>query len=116
MKYGTNMKYEANIFRIENLSQLTADYFLYEIIGLSESTDDDDDDFDINIEYIIKSLSYKLKHPVTVLTGEGKPHLVIRADQDIVTKLPAEYKVKRGEVVYFKKIDKPFKLDFAYLT
>ncbi len=114
MKQQMNTWYETNIFKIENCSQLSADYFLYEIIGLKESkaNDDADDDFDINIQYIIKSLAYKLRHPVTVVTHEKKPFLVIRADEDITNKVPVEYLVKHGDVVYFKKTGNPIKLDF----
>lgn len=114
MKQAVNTWYETNIFKIENCSQLSADYFLYEIIGLKESkaNDDADDDFDINIQYIIKSLAYKLRHPVTVVTQENKPYLVIRADEDIINRVPVEYSVKHGDVVYFKKVDNSIKLDF----
>src|SRR5687768_15710962 len=118
-KMQSNQKrYETNIFSIDNLHQLSADYHLFEIVGLKESTDEnnDDDDFDINIQYIKKSLSYKLKHPVTVITKDGKPVLVVRAEEGILAKLPAEYPVKHGDVVYFKKIDQPFQLDFVNYT
>lgn len=115
MNQSLNTRYETNIFKIENCSQLSADYFLYEIIGLKESkaNDDADDDFDINIQYIIKSLAYTLRHPVTVVTQENKPYLVIRADEEIVNRVPVEYSVKHGDVVYFKKNDNPIKLDFT---
>ncbi|MDN3657849.1 hypothetical protein QWZ08_19510 [Ferruginibacter paludis] len=115
MKQSLNTQYETNIFKIENCSQLSADYFLYEIIGLKESkaNDDADDDFDVNIQYIIKSLAYTLRHPVTVVTQENKPYLVIRADEEIINRVPVEYSVKHGDVVYFKKIDNPIKLDFT---
>ena len=54
MKQPVSTQYETNIFKIENCNLLSADYFLYEIIGLKESKADDDanDDFDINIQYI----------------------------------------------------------------
>ena len=115
MKQPVSTQYETNIFKIENCNLLSADYFLYEIIGLKESKADDDanDDFDINIQYIIKSLAYKLRHPVTVVTKDKKPHLVIRADDDITNKVPDEYTVKHGDVVYFKKSGNPIRLDFV---
>lgn len=103
------MRYETNIFKIENLNELTANYVLFEIIGLY----DNDEDYDNNIQYIIKSLSYALKHPVTALTKGVKPFLVIRDEHDIVSEMPTEYVVKRDEIVYFKKIAEPFKLDFV---
>ena len=115
MKQPVSTQYETNIFKIENCNLLSADYFLYEIIGLKESNADDDanDDFDINIQYIIKSLAYKLRHPVTVVTKDKKPHLVIRADDDITNKVPDEYTVKHGDVVYFRKSGNPIRLDFV---
>ena len=60
MKQPVNTQYETNIFKIENCSQLSADYFLYEIIGLKESKADDDanDDFDINIQYCIVHMNH----------------------------------------------------------
>ncbi len=64
MKQPIITKYETNIFSIENCNQLSADYFLFEIIGLKEQKKDEDidDDRDINIQYIIKSLSYELSN------------------------------------------------------
>lgn len=115
MKQETNLNYETNIFEIQNCNQLSAEYVLFEIIGLKESksTEDHADDFDINIQYIIKSLSYKLHHPVTIITKNNKPFLVIRDDNSIMSKMPQEYVIKHGDVVYFKQTGKPLKLDFV---
>jgi hypothetical protein len=106
------MNYETNIFRIENLEKLTADYVLFEIIGLNGV----DDDFDNNIQYIVKKLSYSLKHPVTTINKSGKPFLVVRNEREIIAKVPSEYLVKRDEIVYFQKVDEIFKLDFVNYT
>lgn len=106
------MKYETNIFKIENLEKLTANYVLFEIIGLSDS----EDDLDINVQYIVKRLSYALKHPVTSVTKDGKLFLVVRDENSIISQVPTEYLVKQEEVVYFKKVDEHFKLDFLNYT
>lgn len=116
MKYTEQKRYETNIFSIENLKELSANYFLFEIVGLTASSDEENDDFDINVQYIKKSLSYKLKHPVTIITRDKKPVLVIRAETEIVNQLPQEFKVKHGDVVHFRKIEQPFSLDFVNYT
>ena len=103
------MKYESNIFKIENLNELTANYVLFEIIGLNDT----DDDFDNNIQYLIKSLSYCLKHPVTVVHKLEKPFLVVKDQKDILDKMPVEHFVMRNETVYFKKVAEPLRLDFV---
>ena len=59
---------ESNLFRIENLDDLSSSYVLFEIFGLKEM----DEDYDTNVQYIIKSLSYSLKHPITVIFKEKK--------------------------------------------
>ena len=84
MTYIEQKRYETNIFSIDNLKELSSDYFLFEIVGLTASSEEGNDDFDINVQYIKKSLSYKLKHPVTIITRDKKPVLVIRAEEEIV--------------------------------
>lgn len=106
------MKLESILFRIENLKDLSSSYVLFEIFGLAEI----DDDYDTNVQHIIKSLSYSLKHPVTVIFKEKKPFLVVRNDQKILDKLPLEYPVKRGAVVDFKRSGQPLDLDFENYT
>lgn len=103
------MNYETVIFPINNLDQLSADYILYDIVGLNEC----DEDYDSNIQYIIKNLSYKLKHPVTSITREEKPLLVVRNDEYITSKVPEDIIVKRGIRVCFRQIADSLKLDFA---
>lgn len=101
--------YETNIFRIENLHELSGNYVLFAIIGLQES----DDDYDNNVQYLIKRLSFALKHPVTVIHKNNKPFLVVRDEAAVVQQVPAEYYVKRDEVVYLNKIDESFPIDFV---
>ncbi|WP_133248533.1 argonaute/piwi family protein [Pedobacter yonginense] len=103
------MNYETVIFPLNNLDQLSADYVLYEIVGLTDS----DEDFDSNIQYIVKNLSYKLKHPVTSIERDGKPLLVVRNDSEIIENLPADIMVKRGIMACFRRIGDPIILDFV---
>lgn len=105
------MKYETNIFKIENLEQLSAGYLLYEIVGLL-----DDDDKDINLQFLIERLSYELRHPVTVIKMDQKPMLVVRNEAGIAGKVPESYKVKKNALVYFRKQEKPLELDFVNYT
>ena len=106
------MNYESNIFEIENLEELSSVYTLFEIVGLNR----EEEDYDINIQFIIKSLSYKLKHPITVIHKKMVPFLVIRQDETILSNLPTEYPVKRGNIVYFKKIEESIDLNFSNYT
>lgn len=106
------MKSEINLFQIENLKDLSSSYVLFEIVGLKEM----DEDYDTNVQYIIKSLSYLLKQPVTVVFREKKPFLVIRNEQQVLTKLPLEYTIRRGGVVYFRRSGLPLNLDFEKYT
>lgn len=103
---------ESNLFRIENLDDLSSSYVLFEIFGLKEM----DEDYDTNVQYIIKSLSYSLKHPITVIFKEKKPFLVVRNEDDVLSRLPTEYSVKRGAVVDFKRCGQALDLDFENYT
>ena len=104
--------YETDIFKIENLHELSANYVLFEIIGLNSN----DDEYDINIQHIVKSLSYTLKHPVTSINKDDKHYLVVRDESAVIAQVPSEYTVKRNEHVYFKKIDQSISLDFVNYT
>ncbi|MBS1532569.1 MAG: hypothetical protein JSU01_19855 [Bacteroidetes bacterium] len=102
-------EYETDVFPIKNLHQLSANYVLFEIIGLR----DVDDDYDNNIQFIIETLSYKLKHPVTVIHRQNKPFLVVRDEKQVIASIPSEFLVKRSEIVYFKQVNESFPIDFA---
>jgi hypothetical protein len=108
------MTYESNIFAIQNLGELSATYRQFEIVGLTRKNDDDD--YDINITFLTRSLSYRLKHPVTVIHRSGVPYLIVREEESIVSRLPAEYPVKKGNVVYFKDSKEVLDLDFSQYT
>lgn len=103
------MTSESNIFPIENLSALSADYRLLEIIGLNSSGDD----YDINIQYITKRLSYFLKHPVIVVHRGDLPFLVVKDDAEILQAIPNEgLEAKYGDYVYFKDTNQVKYVDF----
>ena len=102
-------EYETDIFPIENLQELSANYVLFELIGLHDS----DDDYDTNIQHIIKKLSYALKHPVTVIHRNGKPFLVVRDEAAVIASVPTEYLIKRDDMVYLRRIDESFPIDFV---
>ncbi|WP_412467099.1 hypothetical protein [Pedobacter sp. KLB.chiD] len=107
--YHTNITlYETDIFRIENLHMLSGDFVMFEIVGLQDS-----EDYDNNIQYIVKKLSYALKHPVTVIHQHGKPFLVIRNDAKIIDSVPSEFRVKRDDMIYLNRVDKTFPIDFV---
>ncbi len=100
---------ESNIFPIENLSALSADYRLLEIIGLNSTGDD----YDINIQYITKKLSYSLRHPVIVIHREGIPFLIVKDEAEILEAIPNDgLEAKYGDFVYFKDTDQVRFLDF----
>lgn len=101
------MKTETNIFRIANLSELSYNYRLFEIVGLNESTEE----YEENIQRLIRKLSFKLHHPITSIMHEGKPHLVIKDDQVIARKIPKEMDLVRKSVV-LTPLDKTLYLDF----
>ncbi|SFE53050.1 argonaute/piwi family protein [Spirosoma endophyticum] len=102
-------EYETDVFSIENLHELSANYVLFEISGLHDS----DEDYDNNIQYIIKKLSYALKHPATVIIRDNQPFLVVRDEAEIIDKVPAEFLIKRDNIVYLKRIDESFPIDFV---
>ncbi|MDO1449553.1 hypothetical protein Q0590_24970 [Rhodocytophaga aerolata] len=108
-------QYETNIFSILNVGKLSAHYRLFKIIGLSESSEE----YDVNVQYIIKHLSYKLSHPVTVISDEkvaNQPtlYLVVKNEPNILKQIPTEFEVKKREIVFFKSTDQVFRLDFLH--
>ncbi|AEI52168.1 hypothetical protein [Runella slithyformis] len=107
-------RYETNIFQIENCKDLTAEYRLFEIWGLTKTNDE----YDSHIQYIIKKLSFGLSHPVTVISkeveGNDRDFLVIRNDEEIAEKISnlGEFNLKRGDCVYFKPTNDIISLSF----
>ncbi|MBN1416498.1 MAG: hypothetical protein JW973_15445 [Bacteroidales bacterium] len=104
------MKIISNIYPIVNLNQLTSEYRLVEIKGLTRNKE-----FQANIQIIINKLSRKLKHPVTVINSEitdSLPKLVVKNNKSILGEIPKEMVVVRG-TVYFTITNEIFSLDFT---
>lgn len=100
---------EVNIFPIENLGELSAEYRMLKIVGLQT----EGDDYDSNIQYIIRKLSYTLRHPVTVVHRDKAPFLVIKDDPVIISALPGDgLEVKQHTFVVFEDSGNPVYLDF----
>ena len=102
------MNYEANVFPILNLNQLSSSYRLFEITGINQHLDE----YDANIQHIINKLSFSLQHPVTVINHNKKPHLVIKDDATVASRVPTEFQLTRNPTVYFTPIDKGLRLDY----
>lgn len=102
-------EYETDVFRIMNLRELSANYVLFEIVGLRNL----DEDYDNNIQFIIETLSYKLRHPVTVIHRDNKPFLVVKDEQTVIASIPSEFLVKRSEIIYLNRINETFPIDFV---
>ena len=101
------MSIETNIFPFLNLSELKTQYRLYEIRGLKRHSE-----YYQNRQKLIQKLSYKLKHPVTIIENENKPYLVVAAN---APKVPESYPIIRG-VVYFSPTNNTFNLDYSLRT
>jgi hypothetical protein len=67
------MNIETNIFKIENLADITTKYKTYKIIGLHP----EQPEYFHNRQLLIKRLSYLLRYPVTVIDKNNQPYLVI---------------------------------------
>ncbi len=74
-----NNKNITNIFKITNLHQLSDEYRLYEIVGL----DLDSKEYQRNKQYLIRSLSRDLKHPIEIIKREKTSYLVTKNEQSI---------------------------------
>jgi hypothetical protein len=105
--------YETNIFPIENCEELSADYRLFEIVNLLNTSDE----YEQNIQYIIKKLSYSLSHPVTIIPkiagGKEKDFLVIKDDIETAKKIPKVFHIKKGEEIYFVTTNETLSLSFT---
>jgi hypothetical protein len=101
------MKYITNIFPIENLSELSAQYRVFDIKGLKQGKD-----YQENKQFLIRKFSNTLRHPVTIVEIEGSPKLIVKNDWSILGKIKAENEIGR---LYFHLYlsDKIFDIDFA---
>ncbi|MFQ4136305.1 Piwi domain-containing protein [Nodosilinea sp. PGN35] len=98
------MTIETNIFPFLNLSELSTQYRLYTIRGLKHHSE-----YYQNRQNLIQRLSYKLKHPVTIVEIENKPFLVVSAN---APKVPDRYPIIRG-IAYFSSTNEIFELDYS---
>ena len=72
------MTLESNVFRIANAILLSSKYRLYRIKGLDNAPDEHYQ----NRQAIIRKLSFSLKAPVTVISRNGDPLLVITSKRE----------------------------------
>lgn len=104
-------KNRTNIFLITNLSELSGEYTLFEILGLNS----DANDYQNNKQYIIRNLSRELREPIEIIKKEGKSYLVTRNEKSIIELLPTEFPVLQNKVIYFKGTGDIFPLNFNSL-
>ncbi len=97
------------IFLIGNTLELSAEYRLFKIGGLLP----DSPSFQQDRQTLIKRLSQKLRHPVTVIVREDAALLVTRNEADIIGKVPNEYPRRGGNLLYFHDTGMVEQLDFS---
>ncbi len=100
---------ETNVFPISNLRDLKAGYRLYAIRGLAV----DQDEYDHNVQVLIGKLSRQLRAPVTVVTRENNPYLVV--PEDAVAKLPSPFQLIRA-TAHFDPTGEALILDYENPT
>lgn len=98
---------ETNIFPINNLSQLSSQYQLHRVKGLSP----DHSDYYADRQNLQKRLSYRLQNPVLVIESEGLPYLVVRSDMQY--ELPPRFTIARGKAVTFEPRHDPVMVDYT---
>lgn len=96
---------ETNIFPITNLAELSSEYKLYRIKGLSKSQNE----YYQNRQTIIEKLSYKLQNPVTIIERDGVPHLVVLNTGAV----PPQNMAGVRATVAFEQYPGLFKLDYT---
>lgn len=96
-------------FLIGNTAELSAAYRLFKITGLQP----DAPTFQQDRQILIKKLSQKLKHPVTVIVRESAAFLVTRNDADIIGKVPTEFPRRGGNHLYLQDTEQVEQLDFT---
>jgi uncharacterized protein (UPF0335 family) len=100
------MKYITNIFKIDNLSDFSAQYRVFDIKGLKKGKD-----YQENRQFLIKKFSNTLRHPVTIIEIDGEPKLIVKNDPLILSKIQTENEIGR---LYFHLYlsDKVFDINF----
>ena len=103
---GQNTKeYFTNIYPLINLHHLDQSYTLFEIRSTTEITERDK-------QHIIKKLSFQLKHPVTIILHNQKPHLVLLSDTTVIQQLEDKLDLV-GKRVRFVPTGQIIALDFG---
>lgn len=97
---------ETNVFPITNLSDLSTDYRLYRIKGLNS----DQDEYYQNVQYISRSLSYKLRAPITVLHRDASAYLVAPAN---IAVPDSPFPIVRAAPVVFEPSSDILKLNYS---
>ncbi len=97
---------ETNIFPIINLSEISAQYRLYQIKGLRP----EQDEYYSNRQHIINKISRQLRNPVTIIERDDTPFLVVR--DDAKSGPPERMMLTRTQVVFVQLME-TFQLDFA---
>ncbi len=101
------MNTETNIYRIVNLAELSSEYRLYRVKGLSEGQED----YYRNLNSLVNRLSRQLRSPVTFLHRDGTAFLVIREDgHEVETEQPVI-----GRTTYLEKGTEVLPLNFGKL-
>lgn len=99
---------ETNVFLIENLDQLSAEYRLYRIKGLRP----EQDEYYQNRQILIRNLSRELRSPITVIQRNDETYLVVRND---VIDVPKSYPLIRAKV-HFELASDVLQLDFTHMN
>lgn len=99
---------ETNIFAIQNLDQLSANYRLYQIKGLRP----DQGEYYQNRQHLTNSLSRQLRSPILTLQSGDETYLIVRED---VKNLPDRYDLVRRRV-QFEPASDILRLDFTLRT
>jgi hypothetical protein len=99
---------ECNIFPIANLNELKSSYRLYRIRGLSP----EQEEYHHNVQILVRELSFGLRSPVTIVTRDSEPYLVLREDSP---EPPDRYSLVRT-TAYFDKTESVFVLDYENRT
>ena len=96
---------ETNVFPIVNIAELSTGYKLYQIKGIQR----DQAEYYQNLGYIKRTLSYRLRKPVTTIERDRCPYLVVCEDGDDP---PSPFPLVRTAVA-FERIPGIRKLDYT---
>ena len=105
------MRNEINAFEITNLKELSCDYLLYSVKGLSRDPDNPSE-YEKRFNKLITSLSYKTWSPCVRLIKDGIQYI---AQPTGYKELPDQFEVIGGSKVVIEKLPESFHLDFGNL-